>query len=209
MNRKSGNLFYITSPIFILVITQSTALILGRYLDALVYLPIILIYWTALALILYKFGLGDIKGWLKRPQGHWGWIVLAVLLGLSSLPLFISNFRLFGNPAVLIPHVVFFLINPWLEEFYWRGMLLDLTSRWNGLAAVLYSSVLFTAWHAAFAWYATGARGLSFFIPVLVLGVAMALIYKNTKSLWLCIGSHMLINILNMTIPVLLNLVEF
>jgi len=37
----------------------------------------------------------------------------------------------------------------------------------------------------------------------------MALIYKNTTSLWLCVASHMLINILNMGIPVLMNLVEF
>jgi membrane protease YdiL (CAAX protease family) len=53
------------------------------------------------------------------------------------------------------------------------------------------------------------ARGLTFFVTVLILGLFMALIYKKTKSLWLCILSHMLINIFNMSIPTLMNLIEF
>ncbi len=190
MNRKSESLQFALTPIILLVVTQITAVVLGKYLGEFVYIPIILIYWSILGFILYKFGFYNIRRWLNKPQGHWGWIILAVLLGFSSLPLFLNNMDVFRNPAVLIPHIVFFIINPWLEEFYWRGLLIDVTVKWPGWVSVLYSSVLFTAWHSAFAWYATGARGLSFFIPVFVLGVAMALIYKNTKSLWLCIGSH-------------------
>lgn len=209
MNRKSENLFFILSPIIILIITQLTTIVLGKYLKALVYLPVILIYWVVLGLILYKFGFENVRGWLNKPQGHWVWIILAVLLGLPTLPLFLRNIDLFKNPAVLIPHIAFFLFNPWLEEFYWRGLLIDVTEKWAAWISVLYSSILFTMWHSAFAWYSVGARGFSFYGPVLMLGVFMALIYKNTKSLWLCIGSHMLINILNMSIPVLLNLIEF
>lgn len=109
MNRKSENLFFILTPFVILVVTQVTALVLGKYLNAGVYLPIILIYWATIVLILYKYGFDQIRDWLKKPQGHWGWIILAALLGLSSLPLFLNNYQLFGNPAVLIPHIIFFL----------------------------------------------------------------------------------------------------
>ena len=209
MNRKSENLFFVLTPIVILVVTQVTVLVLGKYLNAGVYVPIILIYWVTIVLILYKYGFDHIRNWLKKPQGHWGWIILATLLGLSSLPLFLNNYQLLGNPAVLIPHIVFFLINPWLEEFYWRGLLIDVTEKWPVWIAGLYSSVLFTVWHTAFAWYSLAVRELSFYIPVLILGISMVLIYKKTKSLWLCIASHMLINILNMGIPVLMNMVEF
>ena len=209
MNRKSENLFFMLTPIAILIVTQVTAITLGRFLKAFVYIPIILIYWAVIVLILYKYGFDNIRRWLNKPQGHWGWIILAVLLGLSSLPLFINNIHVFRNSSVLIPHIAFFLINPWIEEFYWRGLIIDVTKKWPGWASLLYSSVLFTLWHSAFAWYSLGVRELSFYIPVLILGIFMVLIYRNTKSLWLCVGSHMLINIFNMGIPVLMNLVKF
>jgi membrane protease YdiL (CAAX protease family) len=209
MNKKTTNLSYSLSPIIILIVTQAIALLLGKYLNAWVYLPIILIYWAVLILILYRYGFDHIKTWLKKPQGHWSWFILAAVLGVSSLPLFLNNLRLFKNPVVLIPHILFFLINPWLEEFYWRGMLLDTTKKWPLGASVIYSSVLFTVWHTAFAWYSIGVRDITFYLPVLVMGIFMGLMYKYTKSLWLCIASHMLINILNMGIPVLMNLVEF
>lgn len=209
MNKKTENLFFTLTPIVLLVVTQMTAIILGEFLKAWVYLPIILVYWALIVLFLYKYGFDNIRRWLNKPQGHWGWIILAGLLGLSSLPLFINNVHLLRNTSVLIPHIVFFIINPWLEEFYWRGLLIDVTKKWPAWVSIFYSSVLFTLWHSAFAWYSVAFREVSFYVPVLILGIFMALIYKNTKSLWLCVASHMLINILNMGIPVLMNLVEF
>ena len=68
---------------------------------------------------------------------------------------------------------------------------------------------LFTLWHSAFAWYSDGARNLSFYLAVLVLGLVMALVYKNTKSVRLTVISHMMINILNLSIPTLLNIIKF
>lgn len=209
MNKKPEHILFILSPLMLLVVTQATALVLGKYLDTLVFIPIILIYWAAILLILSKYGTDNIRKWLKKPQGHWGWIILAVVLGLSTLPLFINNIYLFRNAAVLIPQVIFFLINPWIEEFYWRGLIIDVTEKWHIWLSAVYSSVLFTLWHAAFAWYSTAVREISFYIPVITSGLLMVLIYKKTKSLWLCIVSHMLINIFNMGIPVLMNLVKF
>jgi membrane protease YdiL (CAAX protease family) len=209
MRKKSDNSIFILTPIVILIVTQVTAIMLGKFLQALVYLPVILIYWAVIVLILYIYGFDNISRWLEKPQGNWGWIILAVLLGFSSLPLFINNIDIFRNSSVLIPHIAFFLINPWLEEFYWRGLLIDVTKKWPAWVSLLYSSVLFTLWHTAFAWYSMAFRELSFYVPVFIYGFFMVLIYKNTKSLWLCIASHMLINILNMGIPVLMNLVKF
>ncbi len=209
MDKKSTSSFFIISPILILIITQATAILFGRYLDTLVYIPIILIYWAALAFILYKYGTDNIKTWLQKPQGHWIWIVIAVLVGFSSLPLFLQHYQVLRNLSILIPTVIFFLINPWLEEFYWRGMLIDVTATWPGWVSILYSTTLFTIWHSAFAWYSVGAREIPFYIAVMVLGLVMALIYKNTKSVRLAVISHMMINILNLSIPTLLNMIEF
>jgi len=209
MDKKTTNTLFIFSPLLILFITQASAIILGKFLTDLVYIPIILIYWAVLAFILLKYGRDHIRHWLQKPQGHWGWLILAGLVSLSSLPLFLQHYDVLRNLSVLIPSIIFFLINPWLEEFYWRGLLIDVTGKWPAWISILYSSILFTLWHSAFAWYSTGVRSLSFYLPVLILGLVMALIYKNTKSLWPVILSHMLINMLNLGIPVLMNMIEF
>jgi membrane protease YdiL (CAAX protease family) len=209
MDKQPSSTFYILSPFLILLITQASALLFGRFLGPNVYIPIILIYWVVLGSILYQYGLDHIRKWLQKPQGHWIWIIIAVLVGFSSLPLFLQHYQVFLNLSILIPTVIFFLINPWLEEFYWRGMLLDVTARWPGWVAVLYSTILFTMFHSAFAWYSSAARNLPFFLAVLFLGLTMALIYKNTKSVWLAVLSHMMINLLNMSIPSMLNMIEF
>ena len=73
MDNKTTDMFSILSPLLILLITQSTAVLFGRSLNTLVYIPIILIYWVVLGLILYRYGLDQIRKWLQKPQGHWVW----------------------------------------------------------------------------------------------------------------------------------------
>jgi len=209
MNKKATSPFFIISPVLIILITQTVALLFGRTLNSLVYIPIILIYWAVLVFILIKYGSENIKKWLQKPQGHWIWIIIAVLVGFSSLPLFLQHYPVLQDISILLPTIIFFLINPWLEEFYWRGLLLDVTQNWPAWISILYSTVLFTMWHSAFAWYSDGARSIIFYMAVLVLGLVMALIYRNTKSVRLAVISHMMINILNLSIPTLLNMIEF
>lgn len=206
--RNANNSRIILSPVIVLVITQVIAIVFGKYLGTQVYIPVILIYWLTLAAILLKFGTGKIKSWLKAPEWSLGWTTLAVIIGFSSLPIFIKYFSVLGSASVLIPTIIFFTINPWLEEFYWRGLLLDTTSHWSPIASTLYSSILFTLWHTAFVWQSEATRNLPFFISVLFLGSIMVLLYKKTKSLWLCIVSHMFINMLNMSIPILQNMIQ-
>jgi len=208
MNNRESKLFFSLSPIIILIVTQATAIILGKYLHTFVYIPIILIYWVILILIIIKYGTSHIRKWLSKPQGHWFWFILAAVIGLSSLPLFIQYSSLLNEASVLIPTIIFFIINPWIEEFYWRGILIDVTEKWPPWVSLLYSSILFTMWHSAFAWYSVLSRGIIFFISVMILAVIMGLIYQKTKSLWLCIISHTMINFLNLSIPSLLNKIE-
>ena len=209
MENKSSSIFYILSPILILLLTQASAFLFGRILGPQVYIPIILIYWAVLGLILFRYGWDQTRKWLRKSQGHWFWIIIAVVVGLSSLPLFLQHYSVLQNLSILIPTIIFFLINPWLEEFYWRGMLLDVTEKWPAWISILYSTVLFTTFHSAFAWYSPAARNLLFYGAVMFLGLMMALIYKNTKSVRLAVLSHMMINILNLSIPSLLNMIEF
>jgi len=204
--KKRG--FFIFTPIILIIVTQTTAIVLGKFLDYMVLIPIILIYWGLLVLFLSMYGIINIRKWLNKPQGHWIWIVIAIILGFSSLPFFIKDIGVFKDPLVLLLSITFFVINPWLEEFYWRGLLLDVTKKWPIWISAIYSSVLFTMWHSAFSWYSESVRSVVFYVTVLFLGFMMVLIYRKTKSLWLCIISHMLINIFNMGIPTIMNLIK-
>ncbi|WP_008308068.1 CPBP family intramembrane glutamic endopeptidase [Leptolyngbya sp. PCC 6406] len=71
---------------------------------------------------------------------------------------------------------------PVLEEFLFRGALIHRWgSRWNGAAAVILSSLIFGLLHA-------NLLGLTCF------GLVMALLYLQTRSLWLVIGIHAINN---------------
>ena len=50
MIMKTGNLSFALTPIVVLIATQLTALVFGKYLHEWVYLPIILIYWMIILL---------------------------------------------------------------------------------------------------------------------------------------------------------------
>ena len=208
MKRITNNLFFILSPFLLLIITQTIAIVFRQYLKANIYILIILIYWVIITSFILLYGYSNISIWLKKPKSHWIWLLAAILMGFSSLPLFLSHFRLLSNLSILVPHIIFFIINPWLEEFYWRGLIIDAIKKWPIWISIIYSSILFTMWHSAFSWYSVMTRSLSFYLPVLIMGIIMSIIYIKTKSLWICIFSHMLINIFNMSIPVLLNMIE-
>src|SRR5690606_19379190 len=49
--------------------------------------------------------------------------------------------------VVFVAWLLFAMINPWLEEGYWRGLMLDATRHWPRWASNLYSTSLFTLNH--------------------------------------------------------------
>ena len=48
MDKKTTNSFFIISPVLIFLITQAIAVLFGKALNSLVYIPIILVYWAVL-----------------------------------------------------------------------------------------------------------------------------------------------------------------
>lgn len=206
--KEYRNLFFIISPVLAIIITQVSAIFFGKYLNTLVYIPILLIYWTFIVFLVCLYGCQNIKKWLQKPQGHWIWAVLIISMGFMTLPMFIKDMKLLGTASVFIPHIVFFLINPWMEEYYWRGLILDATEKWPLWISLLYSSILFTIYHTAFAWYAVLFRGPFFYLFVFIISIFLGLVYKKTSSLWWGIFAHFLNNVFSLSIPVFLNMVK-
>jgi membrane protease YdiL (CAAX protease family) len=85
-------------------------------------------------------------------------------------------------------------VNPWIEEPYWRGLLLDAASPWPGWLAILYSALCFGASHPLiFGWQAGNAlNGIAVFWGTLLAGVIWGLVYRQTRSLRLPILGHFL-----------------
>ena len=100
----------------------------------------------------------------------------------------------------------FGLLNPWFEESYWRGLLIDATGGIR-LLGVIYSSVAFAISHPLI-W---GVHSVALRHPVVLFGLGVAggvwgLAYWRTGSLrWTIIG-HSCANLLGLSVPVLLNL---
>jgi uncharacterized protein len=79
------------------------------------------------------------------------------------------------------------VIAPFVEEFFFRGFLYQaLRNSWGTIAGVLASSAIFSIVHS----------DLSKFVPLFILGIALALLFERTRSLWPCIMLHAINNAL-------------
>ena len=99
------------------------------------------------SLISWGGGRAAILQWLRPPQGAWIWTVLAIAVRLIPLPIFLPNWQLLRPTNIWLLWLAFALLNPWLEEGYWRGLLLDAAAGWPSWLGVLYSSILFALNH--------------------------------------------------------------
>lgn len=170
----------------------------------------ILIGWALWLFFIYKYAGGlAIRRWLKKPKGSFTWAILAVVIGLIPLPLFLFNCHtLLVGWHIWLPWILLAFINPWIEEFYWRGLLSDYTLGWSTTASVLFSSSLFAVNHLAFGINSQVNSGIELIISTFLMGVVWALIYHRTKSLRWAIFSHFLVDFLSVSVPAFLDLFE-
>jgi len=196
------------SPVLVVGIGTIVIRIAEGFVGVWAWLPWILIYWGIIGgLVIWGGGGESIQRWMKPAEGNWLWSALAVLLGLAGLTMFISSWQLITPLHIFIPWLILGLVNPFLEEWYWRGLMLDHTQGWNDWIRVFYISALFSANHLfGIGVTSIGARNPIFLVNTFVLGVLFSVIYLKTKSLrWLVLG-HALADLLGLSVPVFLNL---
>jgi membrane protease YdiL (CAAX protease family) len=110
------------------------------------------------------------KNGSQNPLERYWWAFLAIVTGLIPLPLFIFHYNTLSDWKVFLPWIILALINPWIEEFYWRGLLLDFTKSWSNWTSVLYSSFLFAINHAAFGINSKLNSGFEIVLSTLIMG---------------------------------------
>lgn len=150
---KSRLWFILLSPVGIIVLGRLTAKLAGRALGLWAWIPVTLVLWGLFALLI-RIGSSkaSLRRWAGPPRGAWGWSALALSVALIPFPLFLWNWRLLAPIWIWLPWLVFALINPFLEEGYWRGVLSEATSGWPGWISVLFSSSLVCVGPPAHTW---------------------------------------------------------
>ena len=174
------------------------------------WVPTMLFFWIAIAFLTYKFsGSAGALARFKPATGNGVWPTLAILAGLLSLHGFISHWPLLGNWKLITAWLTFALFNPWFEESYWRGLLLDATASWGKLPSLLYSSIWFAASHPL-VWgiHSLPLRKLEAIGALLFVGLVWGRTYQRTGSLRWCVSGHMLANLFGLAALVLLNLYD-
>jgi membrane protease YdiL (CAAX protease family) len=99
------------------------------------------------------------------------------------------------------------LLNPFFEELYWRGFVLDFTFS-SKKASALYSSILFILSHLLI-WGVFSYGNKNYFLigSLAIMSTVWCIVRIKTKSLWWCIISHFFVDAFNLMVFVMLNLV--
>lgn len=208
---RSGKLFYaLLSPILLVAVCASVQVGAGQIIGVWAWVPTMFCFWAAIALFLRGFS-SHRSAWSRfRPaSGNVAWSVLAVAAGLFSLHGFLRHWTLLTSPHLIVAWLVFALVNPWFEESYWRGLLIDATASWGKLLSLLYSSAWFAASHPLI-WgiHSVPLRKLEAVGALFFVGTLWGLAYQRTNSLRWCVAGHMLANLLGLAALVLLNLYD-
>lgn len=190
----------ILSPFLIMLVNLLVAIVAGHYIGKWAFVPIILIEWGLFLVFISKYG-GKVtlRNWLKPSKVGLGWIIATLVVAITPLPIFLKYHHLLSTWHLIVPWVILGLINPWLEEFYWRGLLSDYTKSWGSLLSVVFSSTMFSLNHAVFGINSPLFSGYEMMISTFFMGIVWAITYKRTDSLRWVIFAHVLVDFLNLS----------
>ena len=139
---------------------------------------------------------------IKQPWQYY--ILILVLLTLYFILPFTMGIVTYSTPIYLLPILLISnIIGGGLEELGWRYILQhELEKKYSFIVSTIIVSIVWAVWHLPL-FYIVGTsqqQMLDFWtFSILVVGFSFMLgaIYHITKSLWLCILCHTLINSLN------------
>jgi len=203
MKLSRRQLLVICSILFLIVIGHLVAKIASAEMEsAWIYVALFYGAWILLSLILL-LKKTEVKSLLLPGMRN----ALYILPALFSIPLFVyifmPNKHLLKWDAWLAMNIFICLVNPWLEEFYWRGLISKVFKNTPVLSFIL-SAVGFAASHPIiFGVNSPGARGLPALFGAFVIGAIWWICLHKTKSLRGCIITHFVIDVACMAVYVL------
>lgn len=206
---RKQSIYLMLSPFIIIGFGFLTATIFSRFLLGWAWVPLALVYWSSLGFCIYHFkGDKSVKDWLRKSNPSKLWKPLSLLIGMFPLTILIMNYHLFDSISLVLLWLLFAVINPWFEELYWRGILLDGLLAWfPKWMSILYTTIFFVLSHPLM-WgvFSIASKSFHLYIYLSVAGVVWAITYYKTKSLRWVIFSHFIVDIGNLTVLTFLNI---
>lgn len=145
---------------------------------------------ASLFLLLRKQDVQELFAPVKSRQ--WGVIGLPFVF-VAFYFVFIPNRELLKWDCWLLLHLIICLVNPFMEEMYWRGLAGKFSSR--PLYSYLFSTIAFAASHPlVLGVNSPGVAGWIGFTGTFLVGSMLWLVFFKTRSLRLCVLIHFLID---------------
>jgi len=197
-------------PIIVIVFCHLIVRFLNPYTSPYTWVPGMISYWVISFSIVYfdsRKRKIHFTQYLKNTKIKVYLIVLTLIAGFIPLPLFILNFKLLNGPFFLVAWLFVALVNPFFEEIYWRGYLLNHAAKLPVFIKIIYSSTLFTFSHV-FIWgvFAVAMRTPELIISVFLMGIIWSIIYYKSKSIVLPYFSHLLVDLFNLSVLAMMNM---
>lgn len=142
-----------------------------------------------------------VRDFFQVKQAPLNYLLVLIFIGLDFLPLVLSGKMII--PTWYLPIILFVkaLVFGGIEEIGWRYFFQPtLQEKWTYLVSTLCTFVAWSLWHLLY-FYIDGSLTtihlLSFLLGLLSNCFILSAIYTKTRSLWLCVMTHALINSLS------------
>ena len=205
---RPGRRLVLLSPFVLIAVCHLVQRLAGRDLGVWAVVPTMLVFWALIgAFIVQARGWGAFGAWLRPPRGSRFWALAGIGAGLLSLHEFLAAWPVLTSPAIFVSWLAFAAINPWFEEGYFRGLLLDAAEGWPAPLAIGYAVSLFAISHPLI-WgvHSIAMRHPAALVGLCLVGTSWSVVYWRTRSLRYTVLGHILANLLGLSVPVLLNL---
>jgi len=155
------------------------------------------------SILVFSFKKFDIQS-LLQPGKRNAWYIIP---GLLSIPLFflifLPNRHLLKWDNWLAMNIFICLVNPWLEELYWRGLISKAFKQLPLLSYILSAGGFGLSHPFIFGINSSGVAGIPAFIGAFTIGSIWRVCLRKTESLRGCIITHFLIDVAGMAVFIL------
>lgn len=201
---------YLTEPLILIIIGALVSVLFNLIIGSKSWMILIFVYWGGITFFVYRDSKKTgktIKAYFKFQNFRWYLVLIALVVGLMPLPIFLISYKLFTSSFLIISWLFVAIVNPFFEELFWRGYMLEKGKDIRFGIKALLSTVFFTLSHPLM-WGVFSKPMLTkeLIISVFIMGLLWSFIYKKSKSLVLPYASHLLVDIFNCSVLAFVNL---
>lgn len=201
---------FLITPVAIILL----GIIVGRFFFIFMknwaWIPVVVFYWSAVGLVIYL----DYKKRGKKPADYFkgfrfkfSAVILSLIVGLIPLPIFLKYFYLFDTGYLIFLWILFALVNPFFEEIFWRGYMLDHSPKIPFWIKAIVSSLIFAVGHPlTWGLFSFSMLTPEMLISVFIMGIVWSFAYRKSNTLLLPYFSHFLVDLLSCSVLAFLNI---